>query len=1218
MKRLLSSFLRAFVAIPLAASVFAADPASGATNRPNIVFIFIDDMGYGDLSCTGNQDVPTKNLDRLASEGIRFTQFYVASPICSPSRVACTTGQFPSRHLINSYLNSRAKNRARGMADFLDPKAPAVARAFQDAGYATAHFGKWHMGGGRDVDDAPLPQAYGFDESLVSFEGLGDRILPPGGLSDQSAKLGHGKITRVEKHEQTGIYVDRSIDFIKRNRARSFYLHLWLNDVHDVHKPRADYLKKYEKFSDQPYLQQFYAVLHQMDDELGRLIDTVDKLGLAEKTLFVVTSDNGPTAWPRYYNQGQLPPGSTAGMRGRKWSLYEGGIRMPLIVRWKGKVPAGRVDETTVSATVDFFPTFCAIAGVKAPDVEFDGEDLSAAYLGKPTKRAKALFWDYGRDTSYLKSGHPLDQSPNLAVRDGDWKLLINDDETRLELYDLSHSDREYHNVAGEHPDIAKKLSERLLAWRKALPELPGAKKAVQEGEWKTFKLTRESRLKGGAAPQINGATVRVKAEVTTGDKNGVIVAQGGQAVGYALSIAEGKPEFHARVRSQLFTASAKTELPKGRVQLEAEIAMEGKMSLSVNGKVVATAKAPASFASQPVDGLEVGMDDKGNVGDYEGQNRFAGTIHSLEVAVQSSAGDAQIGGRVTRWAGDMNPLRPLPEYPRPQMTRDRWVNLNGPWRYAIAPKDKPQPKKIDGLITVPFAIESALSGVKRTVGPDKLLWYRKPFGPVEMDEGERLLLHFGAVDWEAVVFVNGKQVGEHRGGYDPFSFDITDALNPGGANELIVRVWDPSNDGPQPRGKQVKDPRGIWYTSVTGIWQTVWLEPVPAASIRGLKFAPDIQSSRLELTVDASPTGRGFAVRAEAFENERKVGEVVGLAGQLLHLPVRQAKLWSPDSPHLYDLKVTLLDGGREIDSVGGYFGMREIKLAKDKEGINRMFLNDSPLFQFGPLDQGWWPDGLYTAPTEEALIFDIEMTRKMGFNMIRKHVKVEPARWYYWADKLGMLVWQDMPSGFQGDARGPNHLKSGAEKDLDLPAGARAIYHTELKAMIDARHNHPSIVVWVPFNEGWGQFDTTPVLDWTKDYDPTRIIDGPSGWADRGSGDMIDMHKYPGPGMFDVEAKRASVLGEYGGLGLPVKGHLWWNKRNWGYRTYETANELKSNYAQLMEQLPALKKQGLAAAVYTQTTDVEGEVNGLMTYDRSILKFDPEWMTKLAEMLY
>ena len=1212
MKRfILLSFLLLFCAPDIYAARKAGAP-------PNIIFIFIDDMGYGDLSVTGNLDVQTTHIDRLAAEGIRFTQFYVNSPICSPSRVACTTGQYPARHLINSYLNSRAKNRARGMADYLDPKAPAIARAFQSAGYATAHFGKWHMGGGRDVDDAPLPQVYGFDESLVSFEGLGDRILPPGGLSKQSEKLGRGEIKWVEKHEQTGIYVDRSIDFIKRNQTKPFYLHLWLNDVHDGHKPRADYLQRFAKFSDRPALQQFYAVLKQMDDELGRLIKSVDDLGLAKKTMFVVTSDNGPTAWPRYREQGQQSPGSTAGMRGRKWSLYEGGIRMPLIVRWKGKVPAGVVDEKTVSSAVDFFPTFTRIAGVKAPIADFDGEDMSAAYLGQPKARTKPIFWEYGRDASYLKSAHPLDQSPNLAMREGDWKLLINDDGTRMELYDLSGTDREYFNVAGRHPVVAKRLADRLIAWRKALPKLPGATESVAIGDWQRFPLRTDTRLKGAAAPKISGNTVRVTAEVTSDGKDGVVVAQGGAAMGYSLHITDGRPVWDVRIRDGLFSATGGQPLPKGRVKLAAEITMDGRMTLKVDDKVVATAKASSSFPVEPLDGLEVGLDDKGNVGNYQGQFKFGGVIHSAMVEVQTATGDAQVGGRVTRWAGDMDPLNPLPEYPRPQMARERWLNLNGQWHYAIAATNKAQPKNITGLITVPFPIESTLSGVRKNVGAGSFLWYRRNFDATFLTTGERLLLHFSAVDWEAVVWVNGKKIGEHRGGYDPFSFDINTALNEGGNNELVVRVWDPTDDGFQPRGKQVKDPRGIWYTSVSGIWQTVWLEPVPAQSIAGLKFVPDIHNRELALTVAPNlPDGR-LVVKAQAFENGEPVGEVTGFAGQLLHLPVSDMKLWEPDSPHLYDLVVGLWKDGKLIDGVQSYFGMRETRIAKDAKGVNRMFLNGRPLFQFGPLDQGWWPDGLYTPPTEEAMIFDIEMTRKMGFNMIRKHVKVEPARWYLWADKLGMLVWQDLPSGMQSGARGQYHVKKGAKEDAELPKEGEAIYRRELRAMMDSFHNHPSVVVWVPFNEGWGQFKTFEILNWTKQYDPTRIVDGASGWEDRGSGEMIDMHVYPGPGMFPVEAKRASVLGEFGGLGWPVTGHLWWNKRNWGYRTYTSQTELKANYANLLRQMPALIEKGLSAAVYTQTTDVEGEVNGLMTYDRSVMKMDAEWLADLARKLY
>lgn len=448
----------------VAASLCVAD-------RPNIVFVFIDDMGYGDLSCYGNTDVRTANIDRLAEEGIRFEQFYVASPICSPSRVGITTGQFPARHMIHSYLNSRKRNRERGMRDFLDPQAPAVARVFQDAGYATAHFGKWHMGGGRDVDDAPLPQAYGFDESVVSFEGLGDRILPPGGLSEQSRKLGNGAIRDVAKHEMTEIYVDRAIDFVRRNRGKSFYLHVWLNDVHDRFFPKPELLEKFARFASNPYRQQYFAVIDEMDRQLGRLFDEIDALELSQNTLVVLASDNGPTAWSRYYEEGYDPPGKTNGLRGRKWSLYEGGIREPLIVRWTGVAPAGFTNQTTVIGGVDLFPTFCSLAGIDSPAVEFDGVDIGAAFRGERPPRDRPLFWEYGRDPSYLRPGLESDRSPALAVRDGNWKLLMNPDGSGVELYDFTDGFDENSNLASEHSDVASRLKAMLAAWWRSIPK---------------------------------------------------------------------------------------------------------------------------------------------------------------------------------------------------------------------------------------------------------------------------------------------------------------------------------------------------------------------------------------------------------------------------------------------------------------------------------------------------------------------------------------------------------------------------------------------------------------------------------------------------------------------------------------------------------------------------------------------------------------------------
>lgn len=465
------SILFILVCIFLSLNLFAQQRANNSTTeRPNIIFIFIDDMGYSDLSASGNFKIETPNIDRLAKEGIKFTNFYVASPICSPSRVAVMTGQYPARHGIHSYLDSREKNEKRGMTHFLNSEVPTIARSMQQAGYATAHFGKWHMGGGRDVDDAPLPQAYGFDESLVSFEGLGDRLLIKGqGLSEASAKLGRGEIIWVEKHEVTPIYVDRTIDFIQRHRNEPFYIHLWPGDVHDPFQPKPEHRKKFERFANNHYEQDFYAVLYQLDQQIGRLLDTLDAMELAEETLVVLTSDNGPTDWPHYYKQFFWPPGSADPFRGRKWSLYEGGIRVPFLARWPGYIPAGVVNDTTVIHATDLFPTFCSMAQVTPPAVAFDGENMQTALQGKAKERAQPIFWEYGREDFYLKPGNPRFISPNLAMREGSWKLLLNADSTQVELYHLIEDHAETTNVADQFPDIVKRMSAKVLAWRKTL-----------------------------------------------------------------------------------------------------------------------------------------------------------------------------------------------------------------------------------------------------------------------------------------------------------------------------------------------------------------------------------------------------------------------------------------------------------------------------------------------------------------------------------------------------------------------------------------------------------------------------------------------------------------------------------------------------------------------------------------------------------------------------
>jgi beta-galactosidase/beta-glucuronidase len=459
-------------------------------------------------------------------------------------------------------------------------------------------------------------------------------------------------------------------------------------------------------------------------------------------------------------------------------------------------------------------------------------------------------------------------------------------------------------------------------------------------------------------------------------------------------------------------------------------------------------------------------------------------------------------------------------------------------------------------------------------------------------------------VDWRAEVWVNGRAVGKHEGGYDPFTFDITDALTGKGPQELVVAVWDPTDTGPQPRGKQVLNPNGIWYTAVSGIWQTVWLEQVPERYISDTSMTPDLDGRRLLLTVHSASTGEFIAV---AKLGGKIVGRVSGNLNEQSAVPLTDISPWSPNAPTLYNLDISLRSG----DHVTSYFGLRKIELRQDAVGFNRLFLNGQPLFEIGPLDQGWWPDGLYTAPTDEALRFDIETLKKLGFNMCRKHVKVEPARYYYWCDKLGLMVWQDMPSAMpKGHV---SSVKRGNPTDAEFTPEEDAIFRRELEALIRNLVNAASVIAWVPFNEGWGQHDTVTILKLTKSLDGSRLVDGPSGWEDRGFGNMKDMHQYPGPDMYPVIPDRASVLGEFGGLGLPIEGHLWWNKRNWGYRTFENRAQLQTGYEGLMEKLEPLVKQGLAAAIYTQTTDVEGEVNGLMTYDRKVIKFDT---AKLAEI--
>jgi len=566
------------------------------------------------------------------------------------------------------------------------------------------------------------------------------------------------------------------------------------------------------------------------------------------------------------------------------------------------------------------------------------------------------------------------------------------------------------------------------------------------------------------------------------------------------------------------------------------------------------------------------------------------------------SADWAPVPGHImTKWAKQVSPTNALPEYPRMQMVRKDWINLNGLWDLAIARKDDSQPSQFDKKILVPYPVESTLSGVAYQVQPSDRVWYKRTFEIPKSWNGKKVLLNFGAIDWEAVVYVNGKQVGKHTGGYDPFTCDITDALKPSGSQEIVLSVWDPtdSDGGRQPHGKQVLHPGGIMYTGTTGIWRTAWLEPVPKSYIASYHAVPDIDKQQLVIKVNAQGASGKAAVKVQAMDDGKVVSTASGKPGQDIVLAVKNPKLWSPDKPFLYDMKITLSDG-KSTDSITGYFGMRKSSIVKDENGINRLGLNNKVLFQYGPLDQGFWPDGVYTAPTDEALRSDIETMKKLGCNMMRKHVKVEPDRLYYWADKLGLVIWQDMPAGGNGS-------------DAD-----KANFESELTRMMDYLQNHPSIVMWIVFNEGWGQYDTPRLVDMVKKRDPSRLVNNASGWSDTGCGDVIDMHNYPGPGMPATEPDRVAVLGEFGGIGRPVKDHDWKEQGSWGYVSFDEEKAATDKYVDLLTHMLPLIGKGLSAAVYTQTSDCEVEVNGMMTYDREVIKFDPTRAAEAAAKLY
>jgi len=568
-----------------------------------------------------------------------------------------------------------------------------------------------------------------------------------------------------------------------------------------------------------------------------------------------------------------------------------------------------------------------------------------------------------------------------------------------------------------------------------------------------------------------------------------------------------------------------------------------------------------------------------------------------------------------TSWAEKIDVRNVLPEYPRPIMERTDWMNLNGLWDYSILKAGLAEPTTFDGQILVPFPVESSLSGVMKTVGGENEVWYKRTFDVPAKWKGKNVLLNFGAVDWKADIWVNDIKIGSHTGGYTPFSFDVTPFLNKVGVQKLVVRVWDGTDKGFQPRGKQVSKPEGIWYTPVTGIWQTVWLEPVAAKRIENIQTVPNIDKSQVAVSVQTKGATYGDVVEVKLFDGTKEIAASKATSGEKLELTIPEAKLWSPESPFLYTMKVSVISNGVATDQVNSYFAMRKVSTKRDKNGMVRLELNNKAYFQFGPLDQGWWPDGLYTAPTDEALKYDIQKTKDFGFNMIRKHVKVEPARWYTHCDRLGILVWQDMPSGDRSPQWQPRNYFNGNE--FKRSAESEANYRKEWKEIMDYLYSNPCIVTWVPFNEAWGQFKTAEIVEWTKAYDASRLVNPASGGNHYPVGDMLDLHNYPGPDMYLYDGQRPTVLGEYGGIGLALEGHLWATDKNWGYVQFKNSKEVTDEYVKYGESLLKFIKAGFSAGVYTQTTDVEGEINGLMTYDRKVIKLEEQRLREINQKI-
>lgn len=1266
----------------IALSLLSLSPAA---ERPNIVLVMVDDMGFSDLGYHGGE-IATPNLDALARGGVRFSRFYNAGRCC-PTRATLLTGLHPHEAGIGWMTSEpdreRGKDAPPAYQGHLNEQCVTLAEALKSAGYGTYMTGKWHLGQ-KEREDRPLQR--GFDRYYGSLSGATRYFQPAGsrGMTRDNDPDETPKSTTDRPFYTTDAFTDHAIGFLRQHASERkedpFFLYLaytaphWPLQAHeeDVAKYRGKYKGGWDRLREQRHRRQvelglvdpawplspktkgvpdwesldeakrdemdlkmavYAAMVDRVDQNLGKLVAFLKESGTYENTLILFLSDNGACQEGGMLGRGEFRDvakrnaehddsygeawanaGSTP-FRLYKHYLHEGGSATPFFLHWPAKIAprAGWYGES--AQLIDVMPTLLDVAGATYPaerkgtkTAPLDGISLRPAFTGAPLARGKPLFAEH---------------ETNASVRDGDWKLVgegvampEGTQAKRWELYDLAKDRTELNDLAAAHPETVKELAAKWEAWAARVGVYPRA--AGQPP-------VKKEEAKGKAAaepapPQIEGRAFSATVTLRHPEPNGVALAHGGNQFGYAIWFQAGRPVFAVRKAGKLTELTAPDPV-KGKVTVTGRLEADF-MTLWVNDAEVARVASPGLLEKQPVKGLYLGQDIPDAVGSYQTPNALNAKLLSHAVA----AIVPKVAMR-TEWGETVTPENVWREYPRPALRRENWTNLNGLWDYAVTPKadSAPPTEKWDGKILVPFAIEAPLSGVERRVTPEDALWYRRFFTAAKK-EGKRVLLNFEAVDYQCTVWVNEVEVGSNTGGNLPFSFDITDAVKDG-ENTLLVRVTDATDTGYQLHGKQVLNPRGIWYTPVSGIWQTVWMEVVPENHVARI-FIETKNGGMVNVRVEPSRAPLrevpGMAIR--------QGGEVIEAAMAYdsdsgFHTTLSQPKPWSPESPVLYDLRI---EYGEDV--VESYFAFRETTVAKDADGHLRLHLNGKPVFHLGTLDQGWWPDGLLTPPSDAAMLSDIEFLKAAGFNTIRKHIKVEPRRYYYHCDRLGMMMWQDQVSSGtgkkrEGESSSPAWTRLQPDPtDAVWPDEAHAQYLRELERMVDLLGFHPCIVQWVPFNEAWGQHRTMEVGAWLVNHDPTRQVNIASGGNWFPAGHIVDEHRYPHPGFpFELgEGGRfdgfVKVVGEFGGHGFPVEGHLWNpNTNNWGYGGLpKDKAEWLERYKESIRILTDLKRQGIAAGIYTQTTDVEGEINGLVTYDRKVQKLDPAVLREIARPLF